>query len=126
MVMNLARWLVVLGCIVALATAALHGSGYKGVTGAIHAVDAKPFLVAAVSALWLMFSAHLVILALVAALAAWTPGAGRIVALVALLPAVDTVLLARFVGAFIGTFLVAAVAVLFFAGGLLLARRNGA
>jgi len=70
-----------------------------------------------------MFSAHLVILSLVVVVAAWTPGARRLILLVALVPAVDTFLLARFAGLFLGTFLVATVAGLFVVGGLLLPRQ---
>ena len=123
---RLSSWLVIAAAVVLIGTAALHGTGYGPVTAAIEASNAKPFLVAAVKALWLMFSAHLVILAAVVVLANGAPGGRRVLLACALIPAFDTVLLARFVGAFIGTFSLAAATVLLIAGALVRAKPEGA
>ena len=116
---RLNSWLVIAAAVVLIGTAAFHATGYRPISDAIQASNAKPFLVVAVKALWLMLSAHLVILAAVVVLANGAPGGRRVLLACALIPAFDTVLLASFVGAFIGTFSLAAAAVLLIAGALL-------
>lgn len=119
---KLARVLLLTGCALAVATALFHASGYPSVVRSIQGSGAQPFLVSAVKALWLMFSIHLVLVAAAVAVAAFTRGSARLVVFLALLPAADTVLLAIHAGAFIGTFCLAAVALLFVAGALLFRR----
>lgn len=121
---QLARWLVVAAGIILAGTAAFHATGYATVSNAIQASGAKPFLVAAVRALWLMFSAHLVLLAIVVVLASGVPRARPILLACGLIPAVDTVLLFHFAGLFIGTVSLAVAAVLLVVGGMLQASPN--
>jgi len=113
------RWLVIGASIVLVATAALHAAGYRSVSSAILASGLNPSLVAPLRALWLMFSAHLVILTIVIILAGRVPGGRRILLACALIPAADTALLLRFVGLFVGTFALAAATVLLVLAGLL-------
>ncbi len=118
------RWLTFTAAVVLLATAAVHGTGYASVSSSIVAVGAKPGLVAVVRALWLMFSAHLIILAIVVALASGVAGGRRVILACALIPAADTALLLRFVGLFVGTFALAGATVLLVLGGLLQPRHT--
>ncbi len=116
---QLNRWLVVAAAVVLFATAAFHATGYASVSNAIVASGAKPALVAAVQALWLMFSLHLIVIGMVVILASGAPGARRVVLACALFPALDTLLLLRFVGLFVGTVALAAAAALLVSGGLI-------
>ena len=115
---QLRRWLVIAAAVVLAGTAAFHATGYTSVSTAIQSSGAKPFLVAAVKALWLMFSAHLVILSIVVILATRLPHPRPVLLACAGIPAVDTVLLFHFAGLFVGTFSVAAAALLLVAGAL--------
>ena len=120
---RVSRWLIIGAGILLVATAAVHAAGYPSVSSTILASGLDPSLVAPVRALWLMFSVHLVILAIVVIVARSVSGARRIVLACALIPAADTALLLRFVGLFVGTFGLAAATVLLVLGGLLWTRR---
>jgi len=120
--MKRAQWLIIAGSIILFGTAFLHASGYSGVANAIAATGAKPFLVSAVKGLWLMFSAHLIILSLVFVVASRSPGGKWVVLACALMPVFDTVLLLGFVGIFPGSILLAIAAMLFLIGGLFFPR----
>jgi len=113
------RWLVAGAGILLVATAAVHAAGYPSVSSTMLASGLHPSVVAAVRALWLMFSVHLVLLAIVVILAAGVSGGRRVVLGCALIPAADTAVLLRFVGWFVGTFGLAAATVLLVLGGLL-------
>jgi len=110
--------------VVLFATAAFHATGYASVSSAVLASGVKPALAAAMRALWLMFSAHLVVLGIMVILASGVPGARRLVLAGALIPAVDTALLLRFAGLFVGTVALALATVLLVLGGLLPPRRE--
>lgn len=112
------RWLIIAAAVILVGTAAFHATGYTSVSTAIQASGAKPFLVAAVSALWLMFSAHLIILSIVVILASRVQRARPVLLACAGIPAVDTVLLFHFAGLFVGTVALAAAAILLVVGGL--------
>ena len=120
---QLNRWLIIAAGVVLAATAALHATGYSTVSSAILASGAGPFLVAAVRALWLMVSVHLVVLSVVVILASGVAGARWVVLACALIPAADTVLLFRFVGLFVGSFALAGATALLILGVLLPSRR---
>ncbi len=122
--MKMARWLIVAGSVILFGTALFHASGYNGVARAIEASGAKPFLVSAVKGLWLMFSAHLIILSLIIVAASRSSHARWLVLLCAVMPVADALLLLRFAGVFAGTILIAVAAMLFIAGGLLLPRQS--
>jgi hypothetical protein len=121
---RVSRWLITGAGILLVATAAVHAAGYPAVSRTILASGLDPSLVAAARALWLMFSVHLVILAVVVILAGSVSGGRRIVLASALIPAADTALLLRFVGWFVGTFGLAAATVLLVLGGLLWTKRQ--
>jgi len=120
--MKRAQYLIIAGSIMLFCTAFLHASGYSGVANAIAATGAKPFLVSAVKGLWLMFSAHLIILSLVFVVASRNSGGKWTVLACTLMPVFDTLLLLRFVGVFPGSILLAIATVLFLIGGLLFPR----
>ena len=118
----MSRWLIAGAGILLVATAAVHAAGYPSVSTAVLTSGLSPPLIAAVRALWLMFSVQLVILAIVVILARSVSGARRIVLACALIPAADTALLLRFAGWFVGSFGLAAATVLLVLGGLLLPK----
>jgi len=120
--MKRAQWLIITGSIILFGTALFHASGYGGVANAIAASAAQPFLVSAVKGLWLMFSSHLIILSLVFVVASRSSSGKWVVLACALMPAVDTLLLLRFVGIFPGSILIATATILFLIGGLLFPR----
>lgn len=118
--MRIARWLVLAGSVVLFLTALVHGSGYASLSGAIEQSGAKPLVVSAFKALWLMFSFHLIVLSAVFIAASRSPRGRRLVLLCSLIPLSDTALLFHFLGVFIGTLAVALATVLFLIGGYLL------
>ena len=116
---RVSRWLIAGAGTLLVATAAVHAAGYPSVSTTVLTSGLSPPLIAAVRALWLMFSVHLVLLAIVVILAGGVPGGRRIVLACALIPAADTVLLLRFVGVFVGAVSLAAATALLVLGGLL-------
>ena len=116
---QLNRWLAIAAAVVLAATAAIHGSGYPSVSSAVGASGVNPALAAALRAVWLMVSFHLVILAIVVVLASGATSGRRIVLACALIPAADAALLLRFVGVFVGTLNLAAATILLVLSGLL-------
>jgi len=71
--MRIARSLVALGNLILFATALLHGSGYATLSGKMENSNVAPFLVSAFKAVWLMISAHLIVLSAVLVTASRTP-----------------------------------------------------
>ncbi len=124
--MKTARWLIAAGSLILFCTALLHGSGYPKLSAAIESSGANPIVVGAFKALWLMFSAHAIVLSVVFVVASRTPGGKRLVLLCLLIPAFDLVLLFHFLGMFIGTISVAVATLLFLVGGLLLPQGSQA
>lgn len=119
--MKTARGLIVAGSAILFLTALLHGSGYTKLSAEIAQSNASPLVVSAFKALWLVFSAHLIVLSLIFVAASRIPGGKTIVLIGLLIPAFDVVLLSHFMGlAFIGTIAVALAGVLILAGGLML------
>jgi hypothetical protein len=121
---QMSRWLIIGAGILLIATAGFHAAGYPSVSNTILASGLNPSLVEPLRALWLMFSMHLVMLAIVVILARSVSGARRIVLACALIIAADTALFLRFVGLFVGTFGLAAATVLLVLGGLLWTRQE--
>jgi hypothetical protein len=115
-----ARLLVIVASIILFGTALFHASGYLGIARALEASSVKPFIGSAFKGLWLMFSAHLIVLGLVVLAASRSASGKRVILLCALIPVVDTALLLTFVGVFVGTALLAIAALLLLTGGLLL------
>jgi len=123
---QLHRWFAIAAALILVATAGIHGSGYTSVSAAVAASSVNPALGPSLRAVWLMISFHLVILAAVAVVASGVRGGKAIVLACALLPAVDTIILFRSVGVFIGTVNLGAAAILLVASGLLHPADRGA
>ena len=117
---KVARWLILAGSVVLLATAVLHGSGFRKVSLMIAKSGLSPLAADALKALWLMFSIHLAVLSVVFVVASRTLAAKRLVLLCALIPVADTLLMFRFLGVFVGTISILSAALLFLIGGALL------
>ncbi len=122
--MKLGRWLVLAGSVILAATAVFHATGYATVASGIDASGARPLIVSAVKALWIMFTIHLIFISVLLFLASRTPAAGHLVLVAACVPACDTLVLLRFVGVFIGTLALALATILIAAGGFLVVRHT--
>jgi hypothetical protein len=118
--MRTARWLILGGSIVFFAAAVLHAAGYREVTEAVQATVAKPFVLGAFKAVWLMVFVNQLILGVLLVAASRIAGAKRIVLLATMIPLADTALLFYFVGIFVGTISLAFSTVLFLVGAWLL------
>ena len=118
--MKTARGLIIAASVILFATALLHGWGYPKLSAEIAGSNARPLVVSAFKALWLVFSAHLIVLSLIFVAASRIPGGKRIVLVGLLIPAFDVVLLFHFLGLFVGTIAVSLAGVLLLAGGLML------
>ena len=119
--MKTARGLIIAASVILFATALLHGWGYPKLSAEIAGSNAKPLVVSTFKALWLVFSAHLIVLSLIFVTASRIPGGRRIVLIGLLIPVFDVVLLSHFLGLlFIGTIAVALAGLLLLAGGLML------
>ncbi len=122
--MKRARWLVRLGSLVLVATAAFHGTGYTEVTDAVAESNLEGMITGAIGGLWLYPSVHWLFLAFLAVvtLRFRSPGARRwVLALIAGLLVVDITILLIHVGPFVGEAMLG-VAALAYAGGAWLAR----
>jgi hypothetical protein len=117
---RLGKALVRVAAVILVATSALHATGSAGVNQAISRSDLAPMLVRGFQGLWLQFSVHLVLVALVLWLV--TRGApSRVVVLgCGLIPLADTIQVWSIAGIFPGTLMLAAAAALVLAGGALL------
>lgn len=109
-----AKLLCAFGCILLLATAAFHGTGYSGVRDALAASSTSAFLVSALPGVWLHFSIHLVVLVAFGVLALFlAQGARSVLGLVALAVSADAALVFSFAGFFAGVALLAGAALCF-------------
>jgi len=115
-----ARGLIIAASVILFVTALLHGSGYPKMSAEMAGSNARPVVASAFKALWLVFSAHLIVLSLIFVAASRIPGGKRIVLIGLLIPAFDVALLFHFLGLFVGTIAVALAGVLLLAGGLML------
>ncbi|MGH7630936.1 MAG: hypothetical protein ACREOF_16440 [Gemmatimonadales bacterium] len=102
-----ARILVLTGSGIALGTAAFHATGYAPLERALARADLGEFFGRGLPGLWLMFSLHLVALAVAGAWAAWCAAAAArpLLVLIAALLALDVTILTVYVGVFGGTLL---------------------
>ena len=118
--MKLARWLVIAGCVLSLATAVLHGTGYRAVSAEMSRSNAPAVLVAAFKCIWLLFSVQFIVLGAIAAAAVGSSRAKQLILLCSLIPLFDAGVMLYLLGPFIGAWCVGAVALLLLAGGILL------
>ncbi len=114
--MKRGQWLISAGCVILFGTAIFHATDYTSVARAMGASDARPALIAAMKALCLMFSLHLIIISVLAFSASRSASARQLILLCSLMPLLDTLLLLNFVGMFPGTILLTIVCVFFCAG----------
>lgn len=106
--------LSVIGSILLLVTAVLHGSGYTQVSAAISQSNTSAFLKHVVPSLWAHFSIHLTILAVFGLVLASSRHRSRtLTALLALAAAVDAAWAFSLAGFFVGFALPAASALCF-------------
>ena len=119
--MKAARGLIIAASVILFVTALLHGWGYPKLSAEIAGSNARPLVVSTFKALWLVFSAHLIVLSLIFGAASRIPGGKRIVLVGLLIPTFDVARLSHFLGLlFVGTITVALAGVLLLAGGLML------
>jgi hypothetical protein len=116
--MNFGRGLVVLGSAFLLILATLHGLSYWTDSGEVAKSNLPSNLVGGFRGLYLAFSVQLVSVLFV--LLAWKPGGKTLLLLASMLPLVEFLVIAPFMGWFLGTELLAAGAVCLLIGGLLL------
>ena len=121
-----ARIIILTGSIILIGTAVFHGTGYRDVSAATAAPALKPFLRSVTKALWLDYSIHLLLIAVISIFLGLKLNSRTGVILCAVVPLVDSILLARFVGLFPGVFLLAAAAALLILGAILLPSGAGA
>ncbi len=122
--MTLARWLILLACIVLFCAGLMHVIGYHFVIPVLVKAGLDAKYLGAVKAVWLVFSVDLVVLSPAFVWISRRPGWRSLLLYLALIPLIDAVLMYYFVGPFIGAHMVAAGAVLLVAGAWLLPREN--
>jgi len=124
--MKLARLLVLLGSIVMFVGALLHIlGGSLGVFPVLAKAGIDPLVAGAIKCVWLIVSAHGVLLAPALVWISRRPGTRSLLRYLALIPFVDAVLMLRFVGFFTGFYIVSASALLLLAGAWLMPRDPG-
>ena len=124
--MKLARLLILLGSIVMFVGALLHiVGGSLGVFPVLVKAGVAPLVAGAVKCVWLVVSAHGVLLAPALVWISRLPGTRSLLRYLALIPLVDAVLMFRFVGLFVGFYMVAACALLLSAGAWLMPSDQG-
>ena len=121
--MTLPRWLILLGSLVLFAAGLLHIiGGYFYLIPALVKAGVDPRLVATVKCVWLVFTVELVILTPAFVWLSRRTGTRSLVFYLALIPVIDAILMYYFVGAFIGSNMVAGGSVLLLVGAWLLPR----
>ena len=122
--MTLPRWLVLLASIVLFCAGLLHIVGYSYLMPLLVKAGVEPRVLGAVKAVWFVFSVELVILAPAFVWINRRPGARSLLLFLTLIPLIDAGLMYHFVGLFIGTYMVAAGALLLLVGAWLLPRSD--
>jgi hypothetical protein len=122
--MKNARWITASGCLVLLASALFHASGYIPLLRRIQAAAIPAPLDGILKASWLTFSVQFLALAVIAFLARKMERGGWMVLLCGVFTAVDAVILLCFLGPFIGVYLLTVVTLLFLIGGWLQTRQS--
>ena len=121
--MKLARLLILLGSIVMFVGALLHIlGGSVGVFPVLLKAGLDARVAGAIKCVWLVVSAHGVLLAPALVWISRRPGTGSLLRYLALIPVVDAILMFVFVGFFAGFYIVSASALLLLAGAWLLPR----
>ena len=125
--MKLPRLLILLGSIVMFVGALLHIlGGLRGVFPAVEKAGIDPLVAGAIKCVWLVVSAHGVLLAPALVWISRRPDTSSLLRYLALVPVVDAVLMYSFVGFFSGFYIVSTSALLLLAGAWLLPRNQSA
>ena len=124
--MKAARWFTWIGSIVLFATAILHMAKFSHVEGLLQANAVGSSVAGIVKALWLIFAAEGIGVAIIALLASTIERGGRILIMCGLIMAVNAVLLVKFLGLFVGVYVAIFVMLMFLAGGFLMGRQTAA
>ena len=118
--MSVPRWLVLLGSLVLFAAALLHIIGGFYLIPALVTAGVDPRLLGAVKCVWLVFTVELVILTPAFVWISRRAGGRSLLLYLALIPAIDGILMYYFVGPFIGSNMVAGGTLLLLIGAWLL------
>ena len=119
------RWLILIGSTVLFCAGLLHVIGYFfGLGPALAKSGVDPRVLGAVKCVWFVFTVELVILSPAFAWASRLAGTRLLLLFLALIPVIDGILMYYFVGAFIGSNMVAAGSVLLLIGAWLLPREK--
>ena len=120
--MKTARRLILLAAIVLFLAGLTHTLGYKFVAPVLVKSSLPANVTEALKGVWLIYSAHLILLSVVIVWISRLPGTRSLVLFLALFPVSDGVFMYHFVGPFIGLYMVSTAAVLLLIGGWLLPR----
>lgn len=121
--MKVVRWLLVLACVVLLASAALHSIGASFVFPALDRSDLRPELRQALKAMWLLFSVELLSLGVLAGWLARRP-ITMLIWICLFATALSTAVGLFYAGVFIGTELLILASVLLLAAALMQMRNT--
>lgn len=120
--MKTARWLIPLAAVVLFLAGLTHTLGYKFVAPVLVKSNLPANIVDAMKGVWLIYSAHLVLLSVTIVWISRVPGTRSLVLFLALFPLSDAVFMYHFVGPFLGLYMVSTAAVLLLIGAWLLPR----
>jgi hypothetical protein len=118
--------LLLLSAIVMLLAGLAHTLGYKVVMPVLAKSNVPANIADAIRCVWLVYSAHLILLSLVIVWLSRLPGTRSLLLFLALFPISDAVFMYRFVGPFLGLYMVATAAILLLFGAWLLPRNQTA
>jgi len=120
--MKAAPWLILLAGIITFLAGLAHTLGYKIVTPMLLKSNLPGNIVDAIRGVWLIYSAHLILLSVVIVWVSRMPGTRSLLMFLALFPISDAVFMYHFVGPFIGLYMVSTAALLLLIGAWLLPR----
>jgi hypothetical protein len=121
--MKNAHVLILLAGIVTFLAGLAHLFGYKFVIPILLSSNLAPKITEALKAVWLIYSAHCILLSVVIVWLSRIPGTRSVLLFLALFLVSDAMFMLRFVGPFLGLYMVSTAAVLLLVGAWLLPRR---
>lgn len=122
--MKLGRWCTTLGSIVLFLVGVGHGLKFSQLEAMIQASTVKQPLDGIVRGCWLILATEMAGIALIAFVASRLERGARVVLLCGLILMVNTGLLLKFVGLFVGVYLTLFVMIMFLVGGLLQSQES--
>ena len=120
--MKTARWLILVAAVVLFLAGLTHTLGYKFVAPVLVKSNLPTNTVDAMKGVWLIYSAHLILLSVAIVWISRLHGTRSMVLFLALFPISDAIFMYHFVGPFIGLYMVSTAAALLLIGGWLLPR----